>query len=120
MVQLDVAGHTGTMTGQVVENGAAVSMVSAKVGPAVLPVGSPLVGQYTFALPADPTHPVDPAHPELAAPQGTGYGTIAVSKAGLVRLAGTLGDGTAISAGGPLTAAGEFSVYIPLYAKPAT
>jgi hypothetical protein len=109
VVQLDLAGHTGTMTGQVIENGATVSTVAAKAGPAVLPVGSPLIGHYTFALPADP------AHPEATAPQGTGYGTITVSAAGLVRLVGVLGDGTAISAGGPLTAGGGFSVYAPLY-----
>jgi hypothetical protein len=70
---------------------------------------SPLTGVYTIELPADP------AHPEAAYPQGTGYGVLTVSYTGHATLAGALGDGTKFSFGGMMSAQGEMAVFIPLY-----
>jgi hypothetical protein len=70
---------------------------------------SPLAGVYTLELPADP------AHPETAYPQGTGYAVLTVAATGRGTLAGALGDGTKFSFGGMISAQRELAVFIPLY-----
>jgi hypothetical protein len=50
-------------------------------------------------------------------PQGKGFATIKVSKAGLVSLAGTLADGTAITASAPLSEAKTWPLFAQLYNK---
>jgi hypothetical protein len=89
-------------------NGSESQAVAARANPA-FPSGSPYVGRYTLALPPDP------AHPEATFPQGTGYATLSVSSRGQAVLVGVLGDGTGFSAGGPLTADGNFPFYAAAY-----
>jgi len=50
-------------------------------------------------------------------PQGEGIATLKVSKAGLVTLAGTLADGTAITASVPLSRALTCPLFAPLYSN---
>jgi hypothetical protein len=50
-------------------------------------------------------------------PQGKGFATIKVSKTGLVSLAGTLADGTAITASAPLSEAKTWPLFAQLYNK---
>lgn len=50
-------------------------------------------------------------------PQGYGIGTIKVTKAGVVTLAGTLADGTPIGASGPLSAGYRVALFAQLYNK---
>ncbi len=107
-LQLQVAtvNQAPQLTAMVSTGGVSESQAtSARANPA-FPAGSPLVGHYTIALPADSTHP------EAPYPQGTGYAKVTVTTRGLATLAGVLGDGTAFSAGGPITAAGEFPFYV--------
>src|SRR4029450_6183855 len=47
-------------------------------------------------------------------PGGCGFGTAKVKALGAVTFVGTLGDGTAISAGGALEVGGRVVIYIPL------
>lgn len=111
-LQLQVAtvNQAPQLTATVSTGGVSESQsTSARANPA-FSSSSPYVGHYTIALPRDPLHP------EAAYPQGTGYAKVTVSTHGLATLVGVLGDGTAFSAGGPITAAGEFPFYIAAYA----
>lgn len=69
---------------------------------------APQSGNYTLAL-----EPVISA----ALPQGYGYGTVSISKAGAVRLTARLPDKTAITMSPMLDAAGTWPVHAALYAK---
>lgn len=83
---------------------------------------------------ADAEAVLDPDHRQTEGftvqkyPQGYGIGTLTVTKAGLVKLAGKLADGTTLSASGPLTLDDTdaninlhqrpiVSLFAPLYAK---
>jgi len=46
-----------------------------------------------------------------AVPDGNGYGTLIVSKTGAARFVGKLGDGTAISYGGPVSVSGRWPIH---------
>ena len=50
-------------------------------------------------------------------PQGSGYGTITVSKTGAVKIVGKLADGSPISYANALSKANQWPVYIALYKK---
>ncbi len=65
---------------------------------------SPYAGKYTLSIPAD-----DDA---ASGPAGDGYGTVTVSPAGAVTLAGALADGTRISQKVPLSKDGHWPLYI--------
>lgn len=69
---------------------------------------APQTGQYTLLLPGSPGDPI--------IPEGTGYGTVKVSAAGLASFAGTLADGTKISQSIALSADGLCPAYFSLYA----
>lgn len=49
------------------------------------------------------------------APQGDGFGQLAVDARGVVHFEGTLGDGTPVKQAVPLTKNGVWPVYVPLY-----
>ena len=66
-------------------------------------------GNYTVALPADPSHT------ETSYPKGTGFGLITVSPTGSVWLSGVLGDQTEISAGANISVNGEVPFYTTAY-----
>ena len=68
-------------------------------------------GPYTMLL---------PAHDDAAtqnAPLGTGYGTVTVGKDGSAKLAGSLPDGSAVTAASYLSKDGVWPVYASLYAN---
>jgi len=68
-------------------------------------------GPYTMLM---------PAHDDAAtqnAPLGTGYGTVAVGKDGSAKLAGSMPDGTAVTASSFLSKDGVWPVYASLYAN---
>jgi hypothetical protein len=69
---------------------------------------APQAGRYTIVVAGDPA--------SQAFPAGDGFATLSVDKAGRIRLAGTLADGTAISRSGVVTKGGEWPLYLPLYA----
>src|SRR5207249_10252033 len=64
-------------------------------------------GTYTLVIPG-----VDG---EASLPAGDGYGTVRVTPAGQVLLAGMLADGTKISQSAPLSKDGQWPLYIALY-----
>ncbi len=68
-------------------------------------------GYYTLALPTR-----EPASPAQAAtyPQGTGHAAITLARAGTLRLAGVLADGTRITASSFLAAGNTSPVFVPL------
>jgi hypothetical protein len=107
-LQLDL-GNPGNLTGSLKAGTGALAQLTAERTALAFDPASPLVGSYTIALPADPTQ--DPA----TFPQGTGYALLSVSKKGLAKLTGALGDGTAISFGGPVTASGKLPIYLSRY-----
>jgi hypothetical protein len=67
---------------------------------------APQAGRYTVILPSD--------H-DSSMPVGTGYATVSVSKAGRVKLAGSLADGTKISQAAALSSDGSWPFYVSLY-----
>jgi hypothetical protein len=70
---------------------------------------APQNGAYTLLL---------PAHDDAAtqkAPLGTGFGTVTVGKDGSAKLAGSLADGTAVTASSFLSKDGVWPVYASLY-----
>lgn len=52
-------------------------------------------------------------------PGGDGWATVSILSNGTVTMTGVLGDGTAFTETAYLSADGEFSIYVPLYAKSA-
>lgn len=69
-------------------------------------------GKYTVILPAKAqTNGLLPGD----YPQGTGIGLITITPAGLVRLAGTLADNTAVTTSAPLSSGLRAPLHVPLY-----
>ncbi len=58
-----------------------------------------------------------PGVPNPVNPQGTGFGTITVSKTGGIKVTGQLGDATKYSVSGALHIDGTWTFYAPLYTK---
>jgi uncharacterized repeat protein (TIGR02543 family) len=65
-------------------------------------------GNYTVKLERPAADP--------SAPQGHGYGTVKITAAGAIRLAGKLGDGTAITNAATLSGRGKWPLFVPLSA----
>jgi hypothetical protein len=61
-----------------------------------------------------------PGAPNPSDPQGTGFGTVSVSKTGGIKVTGQLGDATKYSVSATLHTDGTWTFYAPLYAKTAT
>ncbi len=64
-------------------------------------------GQYTMIIPGD--------FASTSTPGGEGYGTITVTKAGAVRFAGVLADGTKFTQSTRVSKGGQWPFYAPLY-----
>jgi hypothetical protein len=69
---------------------------------------APQQGRYTMIIEGQPASATQPG--------GDSFATVTVDKAGRVRLAGTLADGTSISRSGLVTKGGGWALYVPLYA----
>ncbi len=65
-------------------------------------------GQYTVLLPSQPGWGTDE-------PGGDGWGVLSIDKAGVVKLSGKLGDGTAVTETGYLSGLGEVCFYRDLH-----
>ena len=109
-IQIDPANTAGKFTGSVTQSGSKVANVTANRRP-IWSTSNPCprAGNYTVALPADPSHP------ETSYPQGTGFGLITVSPTGSVWLTGVLGDQTEVSAGANISVNGEVPFYTTAY-----
>lgn len=59
----------------------------------------------------------DAANTDANFPAGFGWGRVVVKPTGVARFAGTLGDGTRLSFGTPLSKAGVWPFFAPLYGK---
>jgi hypothetical protein len=68
---------------------------------------APQAGQYTLTVAG--------ANGGAALPEGTGYGTVSVSKAGAVSFAGSLADGTKVTQSATVAPGGLWPLYIGLY-----
>ncbi len=77
-------------------------------GPYTNKFPAPQTGKYTVLLPSQPGWGV-------SEPGGDGWGRLSISKAGVVKLAGRLGDGVAVTETAYLSAGGEFHLYRELY-----
>jgi ELWxxDGT repeat protein len=116
---LDVRLHLDTSSGLAVITGTVGGRALTACHVAYKPKDTaPEFGSYTMLLVSDTTNASTPA--------GTGYATLSVAKAGAVRIAGKLADGTGFSAStlltGDLSAAGnQAAIFIPIsYPSPAT
>lgn len=65
------------------------------------------VGSYTMILPGNTNAPDEPV--------GDGYGTVKVSKTGVISFAGALADGTKLTQSAGLSKDGYWPLYVPLY-----
>lgn len=111
-LQLDMTSGSG-ITASITQGGNTFASATAGLAASGLSKKnpSPYTGAYTLLLPADP------AQTGADYPQGTGYARLTVSNTGAIRLAGTLGDQTAFSFGGTISASGDVAFYLPLYSK---
>lgn len=117
-LQLDVGGISHAITGTLMQDAAAFSMIETEraIYTAARRLKEPLVnpppgliGNYTVIFPA-----LDPGAQGRAAdsfPQGDGAGRVKVSKAGAAKLTGWLADGTKISSSSPITQTGRWPLY---------
>ena len=87
--------------GELIDFSASHSRFNATVNPATQK------GYYTCLL--------EPTSTDALIPQGTGFGTVLVDPAGNVRLAGTLADGSTVSAGSPVLENGQWPLFVSLY-----
>jgi len=109
VLQLDMTGVSDQITGTVTANDnswtaqllANRSVFNATTNPC------PQAGNYTLLIPGTPGATQIPA--------GDGYGTVTVTKAGLVTLKATLADGTTASESTVLSKSGQWALYAPLY-----
>jgi hypothetical protein len=69
---------------------------------------APQAGQYTIVFPGD--------EQSASAPAGSGFGTLTVDKAGKLRFAGTLADGTKVTHASTVSRDDHWPFYLPLYA----
>ncbi len=103
-----------TAPGDAVSEGLAQPALYSKTvpAPAALLDSKGKQGYFTLALPTR-----EPASPENAAtyPQGTGYATLTLAKAGTLKLAGMLADGTKISASSFLVAGANDKAASPVF-----
>jgi len=95
---------TGTATSV-----SATSPFTASVDPYSTANPAPEAGRYTIAIPHNP------ADTGALFPQGDGYGSASISTAGLVRVAGVLGDGTPFSQSAYLSGSGSWPFYVAAY-----
>jgi hypothetical protein len=68
-----------------------------------------LAGRYTLVIPG-----IDD---DVNRPHGAGFGTVVIDGNGLVKFAGTLGDGTKVSQSVSVSKNGSWPFYAPLYAN---
>jgi hypothetical protein len=120
-LQLTLGGEIDQITGTVTEGGSPFAQIEAEravytsLKNPVPPLENPptgLVGAYTaiFSFKAAPNNTL----PATAYPQADGYGLLTVGSSGMVHIAGTLADGTAISYSNALTPAATWPVYVSL------
>jgi hypothetical protein len=106
-LQLDVTNYSAGVEG-VVSNVLWMSPLFGYRAPVYLGTNaSPQMGKYTLAIPG--------SEDAAASPGGDGYGTVTVSKAGWLTLAGKLADGTTWSQSIPVSYDGLWALSAPLY-----
>jgi len=98
VLNLDVIGGSGTITGTVSGNGVVSELL------AELPGTGP-VGTYTLVF--NPANEAD-----ATKPQGYGYATLTISKTGSGSLSGVLNDGTKLTAKAPVSQDGNWPLYV--------
>jgi len=100
------AGPNGEIIGTVTD-GAWTANVQAKPAFTSSSATAPLAGRYTVLVAASASGPNQP--------QGSGYGTVVVSKTGKARLVATLADGTKLSQSSALSIGGDWPIFAGLY-----
>ena len=120
-LQLDVGGGTDQLIGTLIEDGPAPTRFAVFTAdralyttkknpvPPLMSVPSELLGKYTVVFAAK--SPADQGRDAAEYPQGDGIGLLTVSKAGTVKLTGTLADGTTVSASNALSKNREWPFY---------
>jgi hypothetical protein len=107
---LDTSPGAGAINGTISDGLTTTSVMLNLAGySATHPVPKALAGHYTLVLPPDPNQTED------TVPQGTGYGAIAVTKAGAVLFNGVLGDGTKVKISTTLAKDGTWSFFATPY-----
>ena len=84
------------------------------VAPLVNPPAN-LIGSYTVLFEALSSEAQNRAESDY--PQGDGWATVTVSNAGIVKITGSLADGSALTFSGPLSIANRLPFFVPLYKK---
>jgi len=108
-VELDVETgiRTGEIFGRVTDGTWNAELFGQKAEPASKTNPSRLAGTYTVVMPSQEEDP--------AVPAGHSFGSVRIDSSGLLRLAGTLADGTKISQSVSVCSGGQWPLYIPLY-----
>jgi len=112
LLQLDVSGDPGQLTGTVMDGATTFATVLAdRTGydARTNPAPAPLAGRYTILLPHRTGSNNDVPPSEY--PQGDGVGTLTIKPSGAASLRGTLADGSKISASSALSADNRWPLY---------
>jgi uncharacterized repeat protein (TIGR03803 family) len=107
IMHLDKDGGSNVISG-IVSDGVFTSDLMANLAGFSLTNECPEFGQFTFNLAPANTN-------DTTVPQGFGYGTMSVSRRGIGRVHGVLGDGTPFSATAPVSGLNTFPLYAQLY-----
>ncbi len=105
-LQLDMTSGTDRLSGSVSSSSWAAAVDANRAvfdGKAALAFAA---GQYTVVITG--------ADASAALPGGDGYATATIDKAGKIRFAGSLADGTKVSQSATLSKNGEWPLYVPL------
>jgi hypothetical protein len=106
-LQLDLAGGTDLVTGQIAPAGEALDLMAARADVFTEAHPAP-AGAYTLAWPRDPARASETEYP-----QGDGYATVRVDARGGIVFNGALGDGTAARGSASLAPGGVWYFVAP-------
>jgi len=104
-LQLDLTDGTDQITGTVSNNAWMAELMAERAVFDGKENVATQAGSYTLIVPGNIGN----------SPEGDGYGTIRVDRAGKVHFAGSLADGTKISQSATLTKEGQWPLYVSLY-----
>ena len=104
--QLGTGGQATVVTGHLTD-GTWISKLSGDLAVFGKGITPPFAGNYTLVIPGYDGSSTLPA--------GDGFGTLKVNSAGRVKFVGTLADGTKVSQSAPVSASGNWPLYLPLY-----
>jgi len=106
-VELDFGARSNQVVGRVTDGSWEAPLLGDRAVFSSLSHPAPFAGHYTLILPGQ--------NDAAEGPEGDGSAMLKIDGNGMVTMAGTLADGTKVSAKMPASADGQWPLYLPLY-----